>query len=632
MTTGGRADLPETLALGAAFPPGTREAWATAAERALKGASLETLASRSHDGLRIEPLYPKAEPAPQPTREPGRWRVAQRVDHPDPDEANALALADLNGGADSLALVMTSAPSARGFGLRAESVDDLDRALSGVMLDLVHLRLDAGGQGRQAAATLLGLIERRGHDLAALDLEFGLDPIGAMAATGARSAPWPVVAGRCAETLGSLQNRGFRGRAFLCDGRPSHEAGASEGQELAAVLATGVAYLRALEAGGHPLDQAREALAFLLVADADEFLTVAKFRALRRLWARVEAACGLDPKPIRLHAETAWRMTTRRDPWINLLRGTMACFSAGIGGADSVGVLPFTAALGLPDPFARRMARNTQLILLEESNIWRVADPVAGSGGFEALTAGLCETGWNLFQAIEREGGIVAGLESGTLQSRIGEVRAERERAVATRATPLTGTSEFAHLDEAPVRVLLPFPPGPEEEVAAEGTAPVTRLPASRAAEPFEALRDRADAILARTGLRPRVFLAGLGPPSSFAARAAFARSAFEAGGFETWGNEAAARPAEIVEAGLAWLQADPDKRVCLCGSPEAYTTDGAAVAAAFRNPGATFIVVAGRPEELGPAVDRTGANAFVFAGCDVVALLNDCLGIKRGP
>ena len=191
------------------------------------------------------------------------------------------------------------------------------------------------------------------------------------------------------------------------------------------------------------------------MADADEFLTVAKLRALRRLWARVEQACGLEPKPIRLHAETAWRMTTRRDPWVNMLRTTVAAFSAGIGGADAITVLPFTAALGLPDAFARRIARNTQLILLDESNLARVADPAAGAGGFEALTDALCEKAWALFQEIEREGGILESLKGDKLQARIAAVRAQREKAVATRKEPITGTSEFPNIGEADVSVLL---------------------------------------------------------------------------------------------------------------------------------------------------------------------------------
>jgi methylmalonyl-CoA mutase len=675
------ADRTDDLSLAAEFPPATREAWTKLVEGVLKGADFEKkLVSRTYDGIRIEPLYEKAEPRPQPGRgAQGRWRIAQKIDHPEPLAANELALADLEGGADALAIVLARAPAARGFGVRIETVDDLDRALAGVMLDLVHLRLDSGGFGRQTAAMLVALAERRNYRLADLDIDLGLDPIGVMAAMGKLSASWDIVAARCADTLTGLQERGFAGTAFLADGRPYHEAGASEGQELAATLATSVAYLRALEAGGHPVDAARDALSFLLVADADEFLTVAKLRALRRLWARVEEACGLTPKPIRLHAETAWRMTTRRDPWVNMLRATVAAFSAGVGGADSIAILPFTAALGLPDAFARRIARNTQLILLEESNLWRVADPAAGSGGFEALTDALCETAWGLFQEIEREGGIVESLGAGALQARIAAVRDQRARAVAARRDPITGTSAFPDLAEAEVAVLIPSPlrggrtagqrqagreagqtfaaapfpasgshPSPrmgegsivpfsslidqaengatlaELAASAPGGAPIAiaPLPSTRAAEPFERLRDASDAALAETGSRPRVFLANLGPVSAFTPRTIFAKNLFEAGGFEIRGNSDQATPAEVVEAGLAWLQNQPVKRICLCSSDEIYVEEAAATARMFRGAGATRIALAGRPSDLEPTLREAGIDVFIFTGCDVLAIL----------
>ena len=175
---------------------------------------------------------------------------------------------------------------------------------------------------------------------------------------------------------------------------------------------------------------------------------------MRRLWARVEAACGLDPKPLRLHAETAWRMMNRNDPFVNILRTGLAACSAGLGGADSVTVIPYTASLGLADAFARRVARNSQIVLIEESNLARVADPAAGAGGFEALTEELTTTAWAAFQAIEREGGIVASLQAGAIQARIGETRATRAKNVATRREPLTGASEFPFLAEKPVTVL----------------------------------------------------------------------------------------------------------------------------------------------------------------------------------
>ena len=203
---------------------------------------------------------------------------------------------------------------------------------------------------------------------------------------------------------------------------------------------------------------ARRMIFFRLAADADQFLTIAKFRALRKLFARVEQACGLQPEPIFISAETAWRMMTQRDPWVNVLRTTMAAFAAGLGGADSVTVLPFTAALGLPDAFARRLARNTQLILLEEANLAKVADPAAGSGGLEALTQQLCAAAWSLFQEIEAAGGAYAALESGLIQRKVAATRAERESAVARGRDPLTGTSEFPDIHELPVTVLEPAP------------------------------------------------------------------------------------------------------------------------------------------------------------------------------
>ncbi len=226
---------------------------------------------------------------------------------------------------------------------------------------------------------------------------------------------------------------------------------------------------------------------FRLAADADQFLTTAKFRALRKLWARVEEACGLSPRPVFVAAETAWRMMTKRDPFVNMLRSTMAVVAAGLGGADSITVLPHTAAIGLPDGFARRIARNTQLILLEESNLAKVGDPAAGSGGFESLTTELCVAAWSLFQEIEKAAGPDLALEQGLIQAKVAAVRVEREKAIARRKDALTGTSEFPDIAETPAAVLdiAPASPLPAASSAA--------LPCRRLAEPFEALRDAAD-------------------------------------------------------------------------------------------------------------------------------------------
>jgi methylmalonyl-CoA mutase len=657
---------PDDLSLAADFPQATREQWLKLVEGVLKGADFQKkLVSRSHDGIAIQPLYPKAEKSTPVAREQaGRWRVSQRVDHPDPAEANELALADLEGGADALTLVPRKAPAARGFGVRIDSIEDLDRALSGVMLNLIHLRVDAGGHGRQMAALVLALAKRRDHKLSDISLDLGLDPIGAMAAQGRMSASWEAMAQRMGHTLSHLTEQGFTGRAFLADGRTYHEAGASEAQELAAALATGVVYLRALEAQGHSLDAARQALAFLLVADADEFFTVAKLRALRRLWARVEEACGLEPRPVRLHAETAWRMTTRRDPWVNMLRTTVAAFSAGIGAADAVTVLPFTAALGLPDAFARRIARNIQAILLDEANLSRVTDPAAGAGGFEALTDALCEKAWGLFQEIEREGGILESLNGDKLQARIAAIREQRQKAVATSREPITGTSEFPNINDADVSVLLPMPatqenndpaPAPPMASAAEisfsalvqiagqganlanlagtdaGPAPVAigTLPSIRTAEAFEHLRDLSDAYLAKTGSRPKVFLANLGSIAAFTARATFAKNLFEAGGVEAVMNDGFASlhalPAAVAASGA--------QTVCICSSDDVYFGPAEAAvmpnettveeaARGIRRVGDSPVYMAGRPIMREDALRSAGIREFIYAGCDLPAII----------
>ncbi len=315
----------------------------------------------------------------------------------------------------------------------------------------IAIDLDLSPQAKDAARRIAQLAKERGTAPATTDIRFGFDPIGAAAMAGGSPLSWPDLAPQFGAAVGDLAAQGFRGPFAAADGRIIHNAGGSEAQELAYALAVAVTYLRALEAAGIALDAARGMIYFRLAADADQLLTLAKFRALRKLWARVEMACGLAHRPIFVAAETAWRMMTQRDPYVNLLRETIAVVAAGLGGADAVTVLPFTQARGLPDRFARRLARNTQLLLLEESNLARVSDPAAGSGGIEDLTAQLCRHAWALFQEIETAGGAWPALETGLIQRKVAAVRAEREAAVARRKDALTGTSDFPNLGEAAV-------------------------------------------------------------------------------------------------------------------------------------------------------------------------------------
>lgn len=634
MTSTVLADLP----FMDAFPTPGEAQWRAAVDKVLKGADFEKrLVGRTADGIRIEPLYEAAAQDARPLRaETGRWKIAARVDHPETTEAARLALAELEGGADSLTLTFAGAPAARGFGLTAKTPEALDATLDGVMLDLVRLRLDPAPGGRKQALLLADLVEKRGHAPSSLQIDFGMEPIGVLASTGALAVPLLELGKRIIETIAALKSRGFAGPFLAADGRVWHEAGATEAQELGAVLATAVTYLRLLEAGGLPLAEARDAISFTLVADADEFVTVAKLRAARLLWNRVQRACGLDPKPVFIHAETAWRSLTRRDPWVNLLRGTIAAFSAGVGGADSIGVQPFTAALGLPDGFARRIARNTQLILLEEANLWRVADPAAGAGGFEALTQALCEQGWRKFQDLEAESaesltGLVGALANGHIQKGLARERDARAKAIATRREPITGTSEFPNLSEASVSVLAPPPPASTERTGSGGAITVDALPSIRLAEPFEALRASAD-IAEAAGERPKAFLATLGPIAGFTARSGFARNLFEAGGIAAPSGDGFAKAgATDLDALVAAFRASGAKLACLCGSDDAYATGAVPAAQALSAAGAT-VWLAGRPGEQEAALREAGVTNFIFAGCDAVAVLQDALAIAISP
>jgi methylmalonyl-CoA mutase len=585
------------------FAPVTQEQWRQKVEAALKGAPLSKLISKTYDGFDIQPLYSRASGKPRAFRGAGDWAVTARVDHPLGVEANRLALADLENGANGLHVVFAGALGAYGFGLKDASA--LAPALENIHLDAgLRVIFDLPGESDAIVAALETLIAARGYDVGKLDISLGLDPLGAAAMSGV-ALDWAQAGPSVAAKAKVLSAKGFGG-LLAADGRIVHAAGGSPAQELAFALAAGVDYLRALEAGGLSLEQAREKIDFRLSADADEFQTLAKFRALRRLWAGIETACGIAPRPIRLHGETAWRMMTRRDPWVNMLRATVAVFSAGLGGADSICVLPFTQALGLPDAFARRTARNTQLVLLEESHLGKVADPAAGSGGVEALTDSLVARAYALFQDIEKAGGLARALASGLIRGEIDRVADERAKATARRKEPLTGASEFPNIHEKPVSVLIPAPAAPAAG-GPQGLAP------RRVAQPFEDLRDRAEA----AGAPPKIFLANLGPVAAFTARSTFAKNFFEAGGIEALGNDGFADAAALAQG----FTASGAKLAVLCSSDALYAESAVEAAKALKDAGA-IVYVAGRPGELEAGLRDAGVTDFVYVGSDLLTQL----------
>jgi methylmalonyl-CoA mutase len=641
-----------SLDLAADFQPATEEQWRDLVNKAIKGADFEKrLVSRTADGIAIQPLYMQTRSA-RPiaaaiSAQP--WRIAQRVDHPDPVMANTMALADLEGGTDTLTIVAPDSIRAAGYGVALNSISDLERTLQDISLDMIALRLEPAVSGKQSAALLAAYIATTGTDPTTLKINFGLAPLAVLATAGSLATDWLQTTADMAQTVEFLRNRGFTGPLVTNDLRPIHEAGGSESQELAVALASGVAYLRALTDNGHSPEAAARTLSWTIAVDADQFMGLAKLRALRQLWARVEEASGITPHPIAIHAETAWRMMSRRDPAVNMLRTTMATATAAIAGADSIAVLPYTLPLGLPNAFARRIARNTQTVLAEESNLWRVADPAAGSGAYETLTDALCEKAWTAFQEIEAEGGLAESLATGRLQARIAGVREAREKDVARRRIALTGTSEFPNLAEVDETVLDVAPsatrmPGPQRH--GEASRPINDLierftagaslaevspppamamraeplPSLRLSEPFEALRAASDRQLAAAGERPRIFLANLGPLAEHGARATWIRNLLAAGGIDALTNDGFTNSADT---GKAFSESGA-AIVCICGSDETYGQMVEATASLLKQAGADRVYVAGRPGDNEAGWRQAGVDAFLYAGIDVLSALSE--------
>jgi methylmalonyl-CoA mutase len=610
------------------FEPPTREAWLALVAKVLKGGDFaRRLASRTADGVEVQPLYTCADAVPaaavtaRTAYFPGGWDIRQRHAEPDPKATNGAILEDLAGGATSL-LLQIAAPGQAGLGYGKEA---LSAALEGVFLNACGIALDAGENTMDAAGSLIEIWRAANVNENQRRGAFNYDPLGVLARTGTLYYP----AGRSCEIAAKFANdcRTMTNiTALLADGRPYHEAGAGEAQELAAMLATLVAYLRACETAGLRPRAAFAKVGLGLAADADLFLTIAKLRAARRLAARVAEACGASHAVDKLHiaATTSQRMMARRDPWVNLLRTTIACAGAAFGGADAITVLPYTWAMGKPDAFARRIARNTHLVLQAESALGRVADPGHGAWFIESMTEELAKSAWGLFREIEAKGGMGPALESGFIQAEIAKVAAARANDIAAGRLELTGVSAFPQLAEDGIKV----EPHPLPEPVVKGGTSVAPLHPRCLAEPYERLRDASDAHLARTGRRPRVFLASLGDLAVHSARSTWAKNFLAAGGIEVIAGDGHHNSADVGKA-----FADSGAAIaCICSSDQVYAELAEATAGVLKAAGAEQVLLAGRPSEQEAALKAAGVDAFIFAGGDAIATLTGlqaALGVK---
>lgn len=600
------------MSLAADFPQVGPDAWADLAAAVVNKSrpddakvdgdgAREILTSHLPGGLDIAPIYWSEErtalglPGAMPftrgrgPRDPDLpWDVRQRHDDPDAVATRKAVLDDLERGVSSVWLHV---------GPDGVAASDVTEVLEDVMVDLAPVVVSSLTDQSAAAAALVAAWEAKGVDPAVVRGSLGHDPIGLAAALGTTPDLTPL-----AEAVTSCADRWTGVRAITVDSRVHHDAGATDQDEIALALATALDYVRHLSDAGVAPAEAFRRIDFRVAATADQFVTIAKLRALRRTWARIGEVLEV-PEADRgawTHAVTSWRMQTRTDPWVNILRSTIACFAASAGGADAITVLPYDDALGLPTPFSRRVARNTQSLLAAESNVARVADPAGGSNYVEALTDDLARAAWAWFGELDAAGGAAAGLASGAIAQRLAEARARRDAGLATREVPLTGTSTFPLAGEE----LL--------ERTARAEVPREGLPRRRDGQVFEDLRDR-------TAVGDvSVPVLALGSPRESTARLTFVTNLLGVAGIRPEVIEIAS-PDEVTSA------LDPAKGApvaILASSKKGYDALAEPTVAALREAGTDQVLVAGSARE----VDDVAVDGEVRDGMDIVEFLDDLI------
>jgi len=708
--------IEKELTLAADFPPVGFDQWKTSVVAELKGAPFEKrLVTRTPEGIDIQPLYtaedwpsgndPSGFPGFNPLTRGGRalghavggWDVRQEHLHPDPAEANKAIMEDLQHGVTSIQLRLDACASA-GLdadardaaalcgrdGVMAYTVGDFETVLAQVHLDIAPVSLDAGGAYLPAAALLGALIRQRKLDPGALSFGFNADPLGALMSEGHLPVSLDVALAQMADLAAWTSKNYPQAKAVEINTSVYHHAGATSTQDLAFAVATGAEYLRAMLGAGMEIDAAIRQISFGVSLGCRFFQSIAKLRALRKMWSKVITSVGgseAAARSTRIHVRTSRRVMTRRDPWVNLLRNTVCCFAGAVGGADSITTSPLDAAIGLSDEFSRHLARNTQTILQEESHLNRVIDPAGGSWYMERLTDQLAEKAWELFQTIEERGGMVRVATEGWVTEQIKTVQAAREKNLATRKQAVTGVSEHPNVNEQPV--IRPKPdavklraeassrlvawrrdhrcdaalkslagmsgdasrsPGALTESAvkaAEGGATLGQISAALVSdagkgsaahiEPlaihtyaaaYEELRDASDAYAAKTGKRPQVFLANMGTPAESIARATYALNFFQAGGFEVINADGFSDP----EAAAAAFRKSGAKVAVICSTDKKYETVVEATAPRLKAAGARTVILAGNPGANEAKYRAAGVDRFIFVRCDVLSMLHEQL------
>lgn len=668
--------------------PVSYETWRKLVELELGGASFDRkLVTQLYEGLALQPLYTDADttslagglPSMMPyVRGCGTLvscaapDLVQECREPTPSLLRSRVLEEVSGGAKGVRLRLDRVARA---GLDATSpdseqligkdgcciygVEDLADAFADVDVATTHVGIDAGANFLAGAQMLNALWEARSCAPPLVRGAFEADPLGSLAREGLLPMTLPQSFDNLAATV-TLAERWPGVTALGVSTSAYHDAGATSVHDIAYALATGLEYLRALDARGLSANRVAAQFKFHFSVDPQVFPTIAMLRAARGLWARLLEECGVDAprRGLTSAVQMGRRTLTKREPWVNLLRNTTCVFAAIVGGANEIGSVAFDDALGLPSPVGRRIARLTTVVLQEEAHLARVLDPGGGSYLLEKLTSELAEKAWTEFREVERVGGMARALSSGWLQPRIDAAAASRRKNIATRRDVIVGVSDFAvpeetlpreasHVDYATVRqeVLARVESRrrhvgagatdqslrPANGLTASATAATQwlRLPTPLVPRPFaegyERLREAADLHLEKCGVRPRVYLANLGPLSEHNIRSSFARSLFEAGGFEVLSHPGSGDPDELAHA----FEASGTGTVVICSSDALYEKSAEAAARALKKRGARHVVLAGNPGTFEARYRDAGVDRFVFHRCDAVSTLQEVLKVE---
>ncbi len=610
------------------FPQATRDDWLKLIEKDLAGASFEKkLVSQTLESISLQPLYTESLPEDPWARGPMResksgWTIIQDFSQLNDSQLASALSAALQGGVQSIGWSPARSGSWSQLRTILGAIANTTKANAN-KAGLQHhgLILTSGAEFEAAESELFAACQKESLSPSELQGSLGADPLSSWLSRGGIPAQAETLLKKLGEYASSARSRFPRMRIVRVSASPCHEAGAHSAQEIAYALSAGLAYLKALTAGGFSLREANEQLSFEFQTDAQFFLSIAKLRAARKAWARLTQVSG-DACWMHLEVGTSARMMTVRDPWVNLLRTTVACFSAGIAGAESVSVRPYDMRSGYPSSLGHRIARKIQPVLQEESHLHRVADPAGGSYSFEAITEELALKAWTLFQQIEARGGIVTALREGWVQDQIEASWQARLKNIKRRKDPITGVSEFPNIREPALQAAPSAPasaPAPAPDASAD---PIRGLQPHHLAEPFEQFRDACDLAFKTTGARPRVFLANLGPTSEHGARATFAKNFFETAGIEALDNEGFANVASAVEA---FKESDSWFAV-ICSSDKLYPDWVPEIAKALKEAGAEQVFLAGRPGENEATWKAAGVDEFIYVGCYAWNILSQLL------